>query len=83
MNPLHLTNNKRMQIGKKGHIIGGILWIIVITIVGYLLCSLFSLSFDMDEWNGFSNVVKWIVGFIDFFLLFDIIRIPFDNSYPY
>lgn len=68
---------------KGQHIIGGILWVIVVTAIGYLLCSLFSLSFDMDEWNGFSNVVKWIVGGIDVFLIFDIIRIPFDNNYHY
>lgn len=65
---------------KMQHIIGGILWVIVITIVGYFLCSLFSLSFDMNEWNGFSKVVKWIVGAIDLFLLADIIQIPFDND---
>lgn len=26
----------------------------------YLACSLFSLSFDPSEWNGVSNVCKWI-----------------------
>jgi membrane protein DedA with SNARE-associated domain len=68
---------------KGQHIIGGILWVIVVTAIGYLLCSLFSLSFDMDEWNGFSNVVKWIIGGLDIFLISDIIRIPFDNNYHY
>lgn len=55
------------------NVFGGILLIVVITVVGYLLCSLFSLSFDMDEWNGFSNVVKWIVLVIDAFALRDMI----------
>lgn len=71
------------MITKRQHIIGGILGVLVITIVGHLLCSIFSLSFDKDEWNGFSNVVKWIVGGIDIYLIFDIIRIPFDNNYHY
>lgn len=52
---------------------GGILLLIVITIIGYLLCSLFSFSFDMEEWNGFSNTVKWIVATIDFLILKDLI----------
>lgn len=47
--------------------------LIVITIIGYLLCSLFSFSFDMEEWNGFSNTVKWIVATIDFLILKDLI----------
>lgn len=51
----------------------GILLLIVITIIGYLLCSLFSFSFDMEEWNGFSNTVKWIVATIDFLILKDLI----------
>lgn len=51
----------------------GILLLIVITIIGYLLCSLFSFSFDMEEWNGFSNTVKWIVGIIDLLILRDLI----------
>lgn len=65
---------------KMQHFFGGILWVVLVTVVGYLLCSLFSLSFNIDEWNGFSNGVKWIVGVIDLFLLSDIIRIPFDDD---
>ena len=65
---------------KMQHFFGGILWVVLVTVVGYLLCSLFSLSFNIDEWNGFSNGVTWIVGVIDLFLLSDIIRIPFDDD---
>ena len=33
---------------------GGILWLIVVSIIGYLLCSLFSWSFNWNNWNLFS-----------------------------
>lgn len=54
------------------HFCGGSLWLILITGVGYLLCSLFSFSFDMDEWNWFSNALKWIIETIDLFIIADI-----------
>jgi hypothetical protein len=37
----------------------------------------------MDEWNGFSNILKWIIEYIDIFLIADIIRIPFDKITHY
>ena len=58
---------------KKTHVLAGLAWFVIIAIVGYLLCSLFSLSFDYSEWNTFSHVVKWIVIVIDFFVIKDAI----------
>lgn len=69
-----------MNPNKKQHIIGGLLWIVVITAVGYLLCSLLSLDFDRDDWNWLSKIIFWIVGFIDCMLLADIIQIPSDKN---
>lgn len=37
-----------------------ILFIVIVLGVGYLLCSLISLSFNYNEWNTVSHVVKWI-----------------------
>ncbi len=51
----------------------GFLFIIFVTIVGYLLASLFSWSFYMDDWNLFSNIIKWVVIIIDVLALKDII----------
>lgn len=65
---------------KKQQFIGGILCVLAISGIGYLACSLFSLSFNINEWNTFSIVIKWIVGAIDLFLLADIVRIPFDDD---
>ena len=51
----------------------GFIFVIVITIVGYLLASLFSWSFDMGEWNLFSNIIKWIVIVLDVLAIKDTI----------
>lgn len=58
---------------KKMHVLAGLAWFVIIAIVGYLLCSLFSLSFDYSEWNTFSHVVKWIFIVIDVFVIKDAI----------
>lgn len=44
---------------------GGILWLIVVSIIGYLLCSLFSWSFNWNNWNLFSKIIGYIFLFID------------------
>lgn len=58
---------------KSTHLLCGLLWLVLVSAIGYLLCSLFSLSFDMDEWNLFSNIVKWIVIVGDVLILKDAI----------
>ena len=58
---------------KKTHVFVGLAWFVIIAIVGYLLCSLFSWSFNYEEWNLFSHIVKWIVIVIDFLVLKDTI----------
>lgn len=58
---------------KGMHFLCGILWLILVSGIGYLLCSLFSMSFVMDEWNAFSNIVKWIVIVADVLILKDAI----------
>lgn len=64
----------------KKHLFGGILWLIVIPIVGYLLCSLFSWNFYVSEWNKFSNVIAWIFGAIEVITLKDVISIAFEKD---
>ena len=44
---------------------GGILWLIVVSIIGYLLCSLFSWSFNWNNWNLFSKIIGYIFLIID------------------
>lgn len=44
---------------------GGILWLIVVSIIGYLLCSLLSWSFNWNNWNLFSKITGYIFLFID------------------
>jgi len=51
----------------------GYIFVIVITIVGYLFASLCSWSFDMGEWNWFSNIIKWIVIILDVWAIRDTI----------
>lgn len=53
---------------------GGILWLIVVTLVGYLLCSLFSWSFNCTNWNWFSKIVGCIFFFIDTTIISEIKR---------
>ena len=57
----------------KNSLSGGILWLITIPVVGYLLCSLFSWDFHVSEWNTFSNIVKWILIFLEVITLKDVI----------
>lgn len=52
----------------------GILWMIVIGVVFYLLCSLFSWNFDSSEWNLFSRILKWIGIIVEASVLLDVIR---------
>ena len=52
---------------------GGILWIVILTVVGYFLGSLFSLSFHISEWNLASRIVKWIVSAADILIIIDLI----------
>lgn len=46
----------------------GIIWFIIIGTTFYLLCSLFSWSFDMSEWNLFSTILKWLGYVIEFII---------------
>ena len=58
----------------------GILWMIVIGVVFFLLCSLFSWSFDSSEWNLFSRILKWVGIFIEIGVFFDVVRQLFHRS---
>ena len=58
----------------------GILWFIVIGVVFFLLCSLFSRSFDTSEWNLFSRILKWIGIFVEIGILSDVIRQLFHRA---
>ena len=59
---------------------GGLLLILVISGVGYLICSFFSFSFDVEEWNTVSNVIKWMIIAIDGMLLSDIVQDVFGSN---
>ena len=53
---------------------GGILWLIVVSIIGYLLCSLFSWSFNWNNWNLFSKIISYIFLIIDTTIISEIKR---------
>lgn len=53
---------------------GGCLWLIVIPVLAYLLCSLFSLSFNYKDWNSFSNFIMWVFLFIEICIITDLFR---------
>ncbi len=53
--------------------LGGCLWLIIIPITGYLLCSLFSWSFVYDNWNTVSHIVKWIFLLLEGIVISDVI----------
>ena len=53
---------------------GGILWLIVVSIIGYLLCSLFSWSFNWNNWNLFSEIIGYIFLIIDTTIISEIKR---------
>ena len=53
---------------------GGILWLIVVIIIGYLLCSLFSWSFNWNNWNLFSKIIGYIFLIIDTTIISEIKR---------
>lgn len=65
--------NKLTYMDKKTHVLVGLAWFIIIAIGGYLLCSLFSLDFDISEWNIFSKIVGSIFVVMDFLVLKDAI----------
>lgn len=52
----------------------GIIWFFVVAAVFYLLCSLFSWSFDTTEWNLISRIVKWIGIFFEIGIVVDVIK---------
>ncbi len=52
---------------------GILIWIIVGAFF-YLLCSLFSWSFHIDEWNLFSRIIKWIGFIVEAMILGEVIR---------
>ena len=53
---------------------GGILWLIVVSIIGYLLCSLFSWSVNWNNWNLFSKIIGYIFLIIDTTIISEIKR---------
>lgn len=53
---------------------GGCLWLIVVTVIGYLLCSLFSWSFNYNDWNWFSKIILFIALFIESTVIDEIFR---------
>ena len=53
---------------------GGILWLIVVSIIGYLLCSLLSWSFNWNNWNLFSKIIGYIFLIIDTTIISEIKR---------
>ena len=53
---------------------GGILWLIVVIIIGYLLCSLVSWSFNWNNWNLFSKIIGYIFLIIDTTIISEIKR---------
>jgi hypothetical protein len=54
---------------------GGCLWLIVLLIIIYLSCSLFSWDFKISEWNWFSKIIGIIGLLIEGFIIFDLVQI--------
>ena len=58
----------------------GVVWFFVVAAVFYLLCSLFSWSFSVSEWNLLSRIIKWLGIFIELGIVVDVIRQVFHRS---
>lgn len=70
-----------LNIGQK--IASAIIIALIVTGIGYLLCSLFSWSFDRDAWNLVSRGFWWIVLSIDSLLGADVMMNLFHSDDRY